>query len=113
VNITVQQYNAVIEGLRMQLSLQRGITREKIDIIQNLLSDNQRLRDGVEGMKSALQVEQDTSARLSQKLYACEVALANPGVDVTDEALRSPALVGIQELQAQLASRGLRRKAKK
>jgi chromosome segregation ATPase len=110
VNITVQQYNAVVEGQKMQSQLLRAQVNEKADVIHQLVDEIAKLREGIEGMKSALQVVQEDNARLEQKLNACEVALAYPGVAVPDEKLRSAVLDGIQRLQAEVASRGCRRK---
>lgn len=103
--ISVQQHNAVVVGLSTQLSIQKSITNEKNTTIANLIAENGDLRARIENLQRDVNSAQEQSNGLAQKLFACEVALENPGVQVSDESLRSNTLAGIQSLQERLSQK--------
>ena len=73
-NISINEYNTVINGLRQQLELQRNLTRESNQREDGAISSVNAIREENEGLKSALKTILDVNREYREDFCACLTA---------------------------------------
>ena len=110
--ITQQQYNSVVSGLRTQLELQRDHTRELQQSVAALADNSRRVSEAHQESKRVFDEEcirlQNTVAVLRERLTATgKCAKEGPTLDIMDTGW-SPEYSAVAELHKRAAAKRIR-----